>query len=103
MKTILVIPAMLFAMNVAAQCPAERPSERPELNVTSASSKTDLFQAQTQAQTYVNKVVDYLNCRDRILTALEFNFYVDAAEAVAQEYNVVLRAYGQSKESVAGI
>lgn len=101
MKSFLAIPAMFIAINAAAQCPAEHPINKPELEVSYSSSKVELFAAQTQAQAYVDSVVSYLNCRDRRMTSLEVNFYVEAAENVAEQYNEVLRAYRQSTEAVA--
>ncbi|MEH6587371.1 MAG: hypothetical protein V7720_12480 [Halioglobus sp.] len=101
MKAFLAIPAMFIAINAAAQCPAERPSTKPELEVSYSSTKTELFAAQTQAQAYVDSVVSFLNCQDRRLSPLEFNFYVVAAEDMAAQYNEVLRAYRQNKEALA--
>ena len=101
MKALLAIPAMLIAMNVAAECPAERPIQKPELNVDYASSKTELFEAQNEAKAYVGEVVKFLNCRGSHLSSLEYNFFVESAYSMAEEYNEVLRAHEQSQEAVA--
>ena len=101
MKAFLAIPAMLIAMNVAAECPAERPTQKPELTVDDASSKTELYKAQTEANAYVNEVVKFLNCRGSHLSSLEYNFFVESAYSLAEEYNEVLRAHEQSQEAVA--
>ncbi len=101
MKALFAIPAMLIAMNVAAECPAKRPTHKPELEVTYASSKTELFKAQNEAKTYIAEVVKFINCRGSELSTLEYNFFVESAYSMAEDYNEVLRAYKQSQEAVA--
>lgn len=101
MKALLAIPAMLIAMNVAAECPAERPIHKPELDVNYASSEAELLQAQNEAKSYIADVVTFINCRGSHLSTLEHNFFVESAYSMAEEYNEVLRAYKQSQEAVA--
>ncbi|TDG15951.1 hypothetical protein E2F43_06920 [Seongchinamella unica] len=95
MKALLAVPAMLIAMNAAADCPAKRPTEAPEMPAVATASKADMAAAQAATQTYVDSVVDFLNCRNYAMHDVEYNYFVEAAYSAAQTYNDMLREYQQ--------
>lgn len=95
MKALLAVPAMLIAINAAAQCPAKRPTEAPEMPAVATADKADMVAAQTATQTYVDGVVDFLNCRHYSMHDVEYNYFVEAAHSAAQKYNETLREFKQ--------
>ena len=101
MKALLAVPAMLVAINAAADCPVERPTNAPEMPVAAVASKAQMYAAQAETQAYVDRVEAFLNCRQAYLNDMEHNFFVVAAEQAAHDYNQTLRAYRQQQEAVA--
>lgn len=95
MKALLAVPAMMIAMNAAADCPAKRPVEAPEMPVVATATKSDMVAAQTATQDYVDGVVQFLNCRDYSMHDVEYNYFVEAAYSAAEKYNETLREYKQ--------
>ena len=95
MKALLVVPAMLIAMNAAAECPVKRPTQAPEMPVVSSASKAEMLAAQTATQAYVDSVVDFLNCREYSIHDVEYNYFVGAAHSAADKYNETLREFKQ--------
>ena len=100
MKALLAIPAMLIAMNAAAECPAQRPTELPAVPVATTASQADMVAAQTATQAYVESVIDFVNCRQDYITDLEHNFFIESARSAAENYNETLREFNQ-REAVA--
>ena len=101
-KALLAIPAIMIAMNAAAECTSDRLPEKPTLPAGEAATRAEMHEAQQAAQAYVDGVVEFVNCREKHLTDFEHNFYVHAAERMAGEYNTQLQAYQQAREAVAG-
>ena len=46
MKALLAVPAMLIAMNSAAECPADYPTSAPDISLSASATRGDLESAQ---------------------------------------------------------
>lgn len=100
MKALLAIPAMLIAMNAAADCPAQRPTELPAVPAVATATEADMAAAQLATKAYVESVDRFLSCREGHLSSLEHNFFVAEAHSAAERYNQALRDF-QQRESIA--
>ena len=100
MKALLAIPAMLIAMNAAAECPAQRPTELPAVPVATTASQADMVAAQPATQAYVESVNDLVKGRQDYITELEHNYYIESARTAAETYTETLRECNQ-REAVA--
>ncbi len=101
MKALLAVPAMLIAMNTAAQCPTDRPAGAPDITLSANATRGDMESAQIATQAYIDSVSAFLTCRAAHLHDLAHNYYVYEAETAAENYNAALRAF-QQREALAG-
>lgn len=101
MKALLAVPAMLIAMNSAAECPADYPTSAPDISLSASATRSDLESAQIATQAYIDSVDKFLTCRAAHLHDLAHNYYVYEAETAAENYNAALRAF-QQREALAG-
>ena len=101
MKVLLAVPAILFATHVAADCSVVRPAEAPEIPSGATATKEEMYSAHTEAQAYVDQVQEFLKCREKAITSVEHNFFVDLALDAAMDYNDELKVYKRTQEAVA--
>ena len=101
MKVLLAVPMIMFAAHAAADCGVTRPGEAPEVPSGASASKQEMYIAQTATQAYVDQVAEFLKCREKAISVLEYDYLVDQAFDAALDYNDELKAYQRSQEAIA--
>lgn len=92
MKTLITLPALLFAANTWAACPAVQPETPPALPSGLTASYDEMHDAQEAVKDYVASVEAWLECRSH-LHPLMHNRHIAKAEAAAEAYNAELTAF----------
>lgn len=92
MKTLITLPALLFAANTWAACPAAQPEAPAALPDGKTASHEEMQQAQEAVKDYVASVEVWLECRSN-LHPLMHNRHIAKAEAVAEAYNAELATF----------
>lgn len=101
MKSLLAIPTLFIALNAAADCQTARPSEAPIMPEAATATRVQMEQAQIDAQSYVDSVTAFLECRRKEVNDMTHNFFVYSAVETAENYNQVLAQYNQREETIA--
>ncbi len=101
MKSLIAIPTILFALQAAADCPAQRPTDAPSVPSGTEASKQEMYAAQSAVQDYVDSVQAFLTCRAPALSIIEHDYYVELAHEAALDYNEALQAYRRAQEALA--
>lgn len=91
LKSLAVLPTLVVALSVHAECPSQFPSERPEIPEGRSASQADMQSAREAVQAYVVSGERYLTCHR--LTVERHNSYMDRIEAIAAEFNGERAAY----------
>ena len=101
MKQLIVLGALLFAVNAAADCPSSVPAKTPEIPDGVIASEQLMRDAMVDIRTYVHTIETYLDCSDFILSARRHDELVHKARDVANAYNRELLRFQRRDEVVA--
>ena len=103
MKTLLPIPALLFALHANAACYMPIPeTAMPAIPDGASATEASMVEAQAAVKTYVSDIEAYLDCRSGDLSALEHNNLVYNVTLAARSYNAALSEFRAQQEAVAG-
>ncbi|MBN7795676.1 hypothetical protein [Parahaliea mediterranea] len=92
MKHLLAVPALVFAANAMAQCPASMPESTPVVPNGQEASHEEMYHAQVAVKDYVDAIETYLDCRSE-LHPLQHSRSVYLAETMADSYNAELAKF----------
>ncbi len=101
MKSLIAILTLFFALQAAADCPAQRPTDAPRVPSGTEASTEEMHATHTAVRAYVDSVQAFLTCRAPVLSTVEHDYYVGLAHEAALAYNEALQVYRRAQESLA--